>query len=299
MHIGKFLFIWQFNQLESGRPVEAIIEEACELQLGMVAIKIADGASTFGASGPDAKVRFYVDELHRRGIQVWGWHYLYGGRRLLRNEQGQVIGTTENTFSTPETESNIAVQQMRALGLDGYIMDPEAEYKSAPAGRAARFMSRVRVGLGNVPIALCSYRFPQLHPELPWNEFLAQTDIHMPQVYWGEGSMRNGMTASGQLIAALDLDRSVAQLSALKSIPFLPVGRIYIGDGHSNPQPYEITGFMNRARELGFDGAGFWNWDSLRPKYSGASVRLQVLKSYQWLQSSPPEYNLFLPIFRG
>ena len=163
MTIGKFILVWKLAQLESGRAAGALIEEAAGLGLGMVALKIADGAASADGSGGDDKLRWYVTELHKRGIEVWGWQYLYGGRRLVRDSAGRVIGSAENGYSTPENEARVAVARVRALGLDGYIMDPESEYKTAPAGRASRFMSQVRAGLGAVPVALCSFRYPVMH----------------------------------------------------------------------------------------------------------------------------------------
>ena len=60
MHIGKFLFVWKFTQLEAvpgGRPraPESLVEEAVALGLGMVAVKIADGAAAAGSSAAPSR----------------------------------------------------------------------------------------------------------------------------------------------------------------------------------------------------------------------------------------------------
>lgn len=282
MKLGKFLFIWKFLQLESGRSTFEMIQQAIDLNLGMVAIKIADGASSLDGSGSDAKIKQYVDQLHSKGIQVWGWHYLYGGRRLVRNAEGKIIGSQENNYSTPEREANIASSRLHQFGLDGYIMDPEAEYKTAPVGRAQHFMNLLRSQIGSsIPVALCSYRYPKYHRELPWLEFLSKTDFHMPQVYWGEGANKNGLLNDGRYLSVVELDESVKQLKALANIPVLPVGRAYIGDGHSNPRPEEIRAFMERTDQLAFNGVGFWNWDSLRPNYPGGLSRLAEISKFK------------------
>lgn len=298
MTIGKYILVWRFSQLEAGRKPEAMIEEAVGLGLGMVAIKIADGAAVNDGSGSDEKIRFYVDHLHARGLQVWGWQYLYGGRRLVRKD-GKVIGSAENTYSTPEKEAKVAIARVKQFGFDGYIMDPEAEYKTAPAGRAARFMSLVHAGLGQTPIALCSYRFPKVHPELPWGEFLPYTDCHMPQVYWQPGPRGTGYGADGRLQAVIELEKSIQQLRELRDLPVLPAGRAYISDGHPNPRNYEIAGFLERCVSLKLEGAGFWNWDSLRPAYPGAAERAQAIACFHWPGEEPKSNHLFMPFVAG
>lgn len=285
---GKYLFVWLFAQVEYGRTIDQIADDALEMDVRMVAVKIADGAAVNGASTTADRMRLYVDAFHKRGIQVWGWQYLYGGRKVVRDSAGNVIGFTENTYSTPQSEAQIAIDQLARFGLDGYIMDPEREYKTAPAGRASEFMGRLRAGIGALPVGLCSYRYPRVHPELAWREFLAETDYHMPQVYWGHGPSMNGMTSDGRWCSQVELDTSVEQLRALKDIPFMPVGRAYIGDGHAGPRPEEITAFLDRARALEFVSAGFWAWDFLRPSYPGASDRKAAISDFSWSTTPPP-----------
>ena len=47
-------------------------------------------------------------------------------------------------------------------------------------------MTRLRASLPTFPFALSSYRYPTLHPALPWEAFLEKCDYNMPQVYWME-----------------------------------------------------------------------------------------------------------------
>jgi hypothetical protein len=51
-----------------------------------------------------------IQALRARGIQVWGWHYVYG-----QNVQG---------------ESRIAIQRVKQLQLDGYVINAEIEYRT-------------------------------------------------------------------------------------------------------------------------------------------------------------------------
>ena len=63
------------------------------------------------------------------------------------------------------------------------MIDVEREYKDAGKSKAAAtFMNRLRAALPHIPVALCSYRFPSYHPQIPWKVFLERCDLNMPQV---------------------------------------------------------------------------------------------------------------------
>jgi hypothetical protein len=162
---GKGWFIWQIPKCEGGSPT-AIADQAVAAGCTHVLIKVAERTFGFGFDklGRDL-VPSVAEALRARGLQVWGWHYVYG--------------------DNPTGEANVAVQRCMQLKLDGYVIDAEKEYKQPGKAAAARtFMNIVRAGLPNTLIALSAYRYPSLHPELPWSAFLAKCDLNMPQVYW-------------------------------------------------------------------------------------------------------------------
>ncbi len=116
---------------------------------------------------PQGKTRYLpiVQALHAINLQVFGWHYVYG----------------EN----PSGEARIAIQRVKELGLDGYVIDAEVEYMQPGKDAAARqFMAALRDALPSLPIALCSFRFPSYQPNFPWQAFLEKCDLNMPMVYW-------------------------------------------------------------------------------------------------------------------
>ena len=67
----------------------------------------------------------------------------------------------------------MAIRRIRQFNLDGYVLDVEKEYKQAGKKAAARrFMSQLRSAYPALPIALSSYRYPSLHPQVPWEGIL-------------------------------------------------------------------------------------------------------------------------------
>ncbi|HTX91767.1 MAG TPA: hypothetical protein VMC09_11200 [Anaerolineales bacterium] len=230
---GKGFFTFIISDTEGGNP-GAILAAAQAASLSHVLVKIADGVRPFGLDGSGADITFpVVQALRAAGIAVWGWHYVRG--------------------DDPAGEAKIAVQRAQGLGLDGYVVDAEEEYKTPGREAAARqFMSAVRGAL-TVPVALSSYRFPNYHPELPWSAFLEKCDYHMPQVYWEQAHN-----------AGDQLRESKKQCDALPNArPYIPTGAAYNVTGW-DPTPADVTDFLTSARALGLSAVNFFQWSSCR-----------------------------------
>lgn len=228
---GKGFMIWKIERCEGG-DADAIANVAYQAGLTYVLIKIANGTLGYNINknGNDL-VPAVVQALRSKGIQVWGWHYVYG--------------------YYPSAEAQIAVRRVQELNLDGYVIDAEYEYKQAGRANAAlEFMSELRSGIPNTPVALCSYRFPKYHPELPWKEFLDKCDYNMPQVYW-EKAHNPGY----QLQECIKQFKNIAPFR-----PIIPVGPIYMGTGNWSATPAEITEFLNMAKNLNLESAYFYEW---------------------------------------
>ncbi len=234
---GKGWFVWQIARCEGGAP-DRIADQAAAAGCSHVLIKVAERTITFGLdrTGRDL-VRPVVAALRARGLQTWGWHYVYGDQ--------------------PSAEADIAVRRCGELGLDGYVIDAEAEYKRPGMAAAARvFMRRVRAGLRQLPIALSSFRYPALHQQLPWREFLEHCDLSMPQVYWEQAHN-----------PAQQLSRSVREFNDARLVgsvrPVVPTGSAY-GVGSWRATPEDITRFYTAAVELGLPAANLYSWDYAR-----------------------------------
>jgi len=77
----------------------------------------------------------------------------------------------------PIGEAHLGVTRMKELGLDGYVIDAEGEYKDSGKKVAAhRYMEELRAGLPRTTIAFSSYRFPLQHPRIPFETFMENID---------------------------------------------------------------------------------------------------------------------------
>jgi len=251
---GKGFFIWKIKSCEHGNP-SAIASTAQAAGLTHVLIKIADGPNPYNidSSNNTDLLPPVVEALHAIGIQAWGWHYVYG--------------------YNPAGEAQIAGQRVSALGLDGYVIDAEKEYKLPGRAAVARtFMRELRRRLPDTPVALSSFRFPTYHPQVPWSEFLEQCDFNMPQVYWEQAH-----NPAAQLRRCVD---EFARISPFR--PVIPTGCAY-GVGSWAPKPMEMTEFLHTARELELPAANLYSWD-----YARASLKScwETAAAFKW--NEPP-----------
>jgi hypothetical protein len=232
---GKGMFIWKIPDCEGGNPA-TIADVAKAAGLSHVLIKIADGPYIYSYDRIKKidLAQPVVTALHNKGMQALGWHYVYG--------------------TDPIGEAKIAVQRCISLGLDGYVIDAEGEYKAPGRDVAARtFMTELRKGLPTLPVYLCSYRYPSLHPQLPWKAFLEKCDYNMPQVYWEQAHNPGAQ-----------LRRSYSEFQTLQPVrPYLATGAAYSNEGWV-PTPADELDFLNTAKALNIAAVNFFSWDYAR-----------------------------------
>jgi hypothetical protein len=250
---GKGFMIWKIPSCEGGSASQ-IASQAKSAGLTHVLIKIADGITAYNVNR-DTRIDLVppvVHALKAQGIQVWGWHYLYG--------------------ANPAGEAQIAIRRVTELGLQGYIIDAEQEFKQASGTNAAKtFMNELRKGLPNKPVALSSYRFPSYHPQFPWNAFLEKCDYNMPQVYWEEAHNPGAQ-----------LERCTREFNNLTFVrPIMPTGPMYRTATWS-PTTTDTQEFLQKAKALNLSSVNFFTWD-----YKNTSLKAlwDVIASFQW---SPP-----------
>jgi ketosteroid isomerase-like protein len=232
---GKGWFIWQVGRCERGIAA-AIADKAAAAGLTHVLLKVAERTYAFGIDryGNDL-VAPVAAALHERGIQVWGWHYVYG-------EQ-------------PGDEAQIAIRRAHELELDGYVVDAEAPYKLPGKDEAARhYMAQVRSGLPrDLPMALSSYRYPSLHRQLPWKAFLEHCDLVMPQVYWQEA--HNPATQLARCLNEFARKDLVGYVR-----PVVPTGAAY-GVANWAATGGDLDEFMGEAQRQHLAAVNFYSWD--------------------------------------
>lgn len=250
---GKGYFIWRIWACENG-DVNVIANLAQQARFSHILIKVADGTYSYNIYNNVDLVPPLIQALKHKGIQCWGWHYLYG--------------------DDPVGEANMAIQRISQLGLDGYALDVEGEFEQSGKNVAARnFMNRLRNAYPKLPIALCSFRFPSLHPQVPWSTFLQQCDYNMPQVYWEQAHN-----------PAEQLTRCVQEFQALSPVrPIIPVGAAY-RSGSWSASPAEVLEFLLAAQSLNLSAANFWEWVNTR-KY--LPEVWNTIRDYDWANAPP------------
>jgi len=254
---GKGMYLWIISRVEGGNP-NAIADLARRAGLSHVLIKVADGSRAYNV---DKDTNFdhvpaLVSALRIRGVQPWGWQYIYGRDAL--------------------TEARIAVQRVNQFNLSGFVVNAEVEFKEKGKDViAGRYMEELRKGLPNTPIAFSSFRYPVYHQPLPFETFLEYCDFNMPQVYW----VKNYNPAE-QLL------RSMREYQGLRVWrPILPTGCAY-PEGSWAPTPQQIIEFMRAAKEFGLPGANFWEWYYTRKT---STVLWDTISNFAWQAPGPGE----------
>jgi hypothetical protein len=249
MHLrGKGFYIWK---LADAGDAAAIYQGVQQAGLTHVLIKIADGIRSYNVDQTTSYdlVPDVLRTLKAHNVQVWGWHYVYG--------------------IDPAGEANIALRRIHELGLDGYVVNAETEFKQPGRDVSARIlMTRLRSALPDFPMALSSYRYPSVHPQFPWKTFLEYVDYNMPQVYW----LQNHNPAE-------QLNRCVREFQAIQPFrPIIPTGAAFKEYGWE-PYPSDAAEFLQAARSLNLEAANFWEWTNCRRYLPAVWLAIQ---NYAW-----------------
>jgi len=232
---GKGFFVWRIRDCENG-DVNAIASLAAQANYSHLLIKIADGIalSNYDTLKNIDYVAPVAAALRAKGIQVWGWHYVYG--------------------NDPLREARLAAQRVAALNLNGYVVDAEIEYKQPGKAVAARsFMTELRKYLPSTPVALSTYRYPSYHMEFPFNAFLEKCDYTMPQVYYEQAHNQDA-----QLLRCIQEYKTL-----VTPRPLIPTGPTYRA-GTWYPTIGDTNLFMKTAVNQHLAGVNFFSWDECR-----------------------------------
>ena len=228
---GKGYYLWKVDRVEGGNPYK-IAEVAKQAGLSHVMIKIADGRYNYNVDKEKNidLIPPLVEALRARGIQAWGWHYIYG--------------------KYPQTEARRSIERVRELNLDGFVVNAEKEFKFSGMDVPAKiYMQEVRKNLPNTPIAISTYRYPSYHRPFPFETFLQYSDINMPQVYWVQSN-----NPGAQLLKSM---REYQNISPWR--PYFPTGAAY-GEHGWRATPEQVTAFLSAVRDYDLPGANFWEW---------------------------------------
>jgi hypothetical protein len=247
---GTGIYLWQLPK-SGGADPKTLVARLQAANIRRIYVKIADGTKTYPLSGVDY-TKEVVAAARASNFAVWGWHYIYG--------------------KSPNKEAEIAADQVSTFGLDGYIYNAEKEYRdNKRVAEAEIFVERLRELMGVLPLGFSSFKFPKLHPGLPWAELGGAADILMPQVYWVEAHD-----------PAKQYDTSATQWAKLQpKAAMVPTGAAYTDDPVKwRPTPEEITAFLTHVRSKGVRSADFWVWDYVAKKTN--SDLLDAITAFSW-----------------
>lgn len=223
------MWVWYVSRSEGGN-VEAIVARARAAEVGTVYVKAGDGGGRWSQFS-----RGLVQALHRGGLDVCAWQFVYG--------------------DAPVAEAKVGAAAV-AAGADCLVIDAEADYEGKYAA-ADRYVRALRARIGETfPVALAGFPYVDYHPAFPYSVFFgpggAQYD--QPQMYW---------KAIGTSV------RTVYEHTYLYNRiwghPIYPIGQTYEGPGAA-----AIRLFRRFAQSYGGLPPSWWDWQETSDREWGA-----------------------------
>jgi len=287
---GKGMWIWEIWNAENG-SLTSVISRLKATGVSWVAVKLGDSnspwdrptenlytwASQYG--GFDS----VIAKFHENGIKVFGWQYVYG--------KSMWSGT-----GTLQTEADVTNEVLDIPGIDGFIIDAEAEFEgSGMTTVAAQYMDSIRTVHPNSFVALTSFARVTGHP-IPWTTFLRSCDANMPQAYWALrpttvssefNSMRSDFETSEQIWI------NQGYISSIK--PIVPIG-CENSEGETNYQMRygDIQQLCSLVQGVGYVGVSLW-------EYAGMDTMNWRDYAASWVNKPPtvPQVTSALPPSTG
>jgi Putative peptidoglycan binding domain len=216
---NRGMWIWVLSSSDGGN-LSNLVAGARRYGITTVMIKSGDGTGTWSQFNPSM-----VATLHRSGIKVCAWQYVYGDH--------------------PITEAYVGAAAVHD-GADCLIIDAEAQYEGKYVSAQA-YMTRLRklVG-GSYPIALAGFPYVDYHPAFPYSVFLGPggAQYNVPQMYWA---------AIGTTVDAVYAHTFGFNRIYRRSI--YPLGQVY-----DNPRAGQIKRFRQMSRSYGAANVSWWDW---------------------------------------
>lgn len=223
------MWIWYVDRSEGG-SIPRIVARAGRAGIGTVYVKSGDGGDYWSQFNPRL-----VGSLHRAGIDVCAWQFVYGER--------------------PLAEAKVGAAAVRR-GADCLTIDAEASYEGryAAADRYVRAL-RARIGAG-FPLALAGFPYVDYHPSFPYSVFFGPggATFNQPQMYW---------KAIGTTVRAVF--EHTYLYNRLWGHPIYPLGQTY-----SSPGRREVIRFRRFAKSYGGQAPSWWDWQETSRRTWGA-----------------------------
>jgi Putative peptidoglycan binding domain len=213
------MWIWYVDRSDGG-SVGRIVAHARRAGIGTLYIKAGDGGSVWSQFN-----KGLVGALHRGGLDVCAWQFVYG--------------------DSPVAEARVGAAAVRR-GADCLTIDAEGSYegKYAAADRYVRAL-RARIG-AEFPLSLAGFPYVDYHPSFPYSVFLGPegATVNQPQMYW---------KAIGTSVRAVY--EHTYLFNRLWGHPVYPLGQTYGGAGRK-----DILRFRRFAQSYGGQAPSWWDW---------------------------------------
>jgi hypothetical protein len=216
---GDGMWIWYVSR-SSGGDLQRIARKAEGHGIETVYIKSSDGGNVWTQFS-----RALVSSLHRAGLRVCAWQFVYGNH--------------------PGAEARLGAGAV-AKGADCLVIDAESSYEGRYAA-ADTYVDRLRNKIGaNFPTALASFPYNDFHPSLPYSVFLGPggARYNLPQLYWH--TIGDGVG---------EAYKHTFTYNRVYQRPIYPLGQTY---GH--PPVKQVQRFRKYAITYGFGGVSWWVW---------------------------------------
>jgi hypothetical protein len=240
------MWIWYVDSSHGGN-VGKIIRQAKRARIGTLYIKSGDGTSVWSQFN-----RPLINRLHKAGLKVCGWQYVYGKR--------------------PRAEARVSAAAKRR-GADCFVIDAEAEYEGKYAA-ADWYVRELRRLVGpRFPLALSTFPYGHYHPGFPYSVFLgpgAATD-NLPQVYWH--------TIGDSVRTSLEI---TWEQNRLYKRPIYPVGQTY-----EDPGKRELLAFRRFMLNYG-TAPSWWSWQETNAtEWNTLGRRVTRVPGYRQFRGHP------------
>ncbi|MGN6216939.1 MAG: peptidoglycan-binding domain-containing protein [Solirubrobacterales bacterium] len=231
------MWIWYVSHSEGG-SLGAIVARAKRNDIGTVYIKAADGTGAWSQFS-----RGLVQALHRGGLDVCAWQFVYG--------------------DNPVAEAKVAAAAVKK-GADCFVIDAESDYEGKYAA-AERYLRALRARIGETfPVALAGFPYVDYHPAFPYSVFFGPggAQYNQPQMYW---------KAIGTSV------RTVYEHTYLYNRiwghPIYPIGQTYEAPGAAS-----LRLFRRFAASYGGLPPSWWDWQETSGREWGALGAASALR---------------------
>lgn len=242
-------WVWYVDRSEGG-SIGAIVARAKRNDVGTVYVKSGDGDDYWSQFS-----RGLVGALHRAGLSVCAWHFVYGDQPLA---EARV--------------SAMAVQR----GADCFAIDAEADYEGKYAA-ADRYVRALRARIGDAyPLSLAAFPYVDYHPSFPYSVFLGPggATYNQPQMYW----KTIGTTVR-------EVYEHTYLYNRIYGHPIYPIGQTYEAPGKT-----AIKQFRRFAASHGGLAPSWWSWQETNGQEwgaLGADSALRPISGYRQDPSHP------------